>query len=408
MTVGTGVSKNLRYKAETTWGVAPSAAGAQSLRRVESSLDLRKQTYQSAEIRTDFQVSDMRHGVRSVEGAIRGELSSATWEDFFAAALRRDFTAVTDISLGATTLTIAASGDFYTITRSAGSYITDGMKVGNVIRITGGAFNANNMNHNFLVVELTATVATVLVLNGETLTAEGPIGSGVINFPGKKTFVPTTGHTDKSFGIEHYFSDLDESELFLGCKISRVGLELPATGLSMIAMDMLGKDVTVNSGANAPYYTSPTAETTTGVMAAVNGALIVQGLKVATVTGLTMNLNGNMSADAVVGSNTYPDIFEGRVVVDGQFTAFFENITLRDYFINETEVSLVVALTASNADAADFLAITLPRIKVGGAAKDDGEKGLVQTLPFTALYNSTGGASNKHEQSTIAIQDSGA
>jgi hypothetical protein len=75
MAYATGVAKQLTYKAESTWGTVPAASGAQALRRVTSNLALKKQTYQSNEIRPDYQVSDMRHGVRSVEGSISGELS---------------------------------------------------------------------------------------------------------------------------------------------------------------------------------------------------------------------------------------------------------------------------------------------------------------------------------------------
>jgi hypothetical protein len=89
----TGVAKQLRYKAESTWGTAPGASGAQLLRRVTSTLDLKKQTYRSNEIRSDYQVNDMRHGVRSVEGTINGELSPGTYKDFLAAAVRKAFVA---------------------------------------------------------------------------------------------------------------------------------------------------------------------------------------------------------------------------------------------------------------------------------------------------------------------------
>jgi hypothetical protein len=48
----------------------------------------------------------------------------------------------------------------------------------------------------------------------------------------------------------------------------------------------------------------------------------------------------------------------------------------------------------------------LPRVKVGGADVDDGDKSLVRTLPFTALYNDAGGAGSSSEQTTISVQDS--
>lgn len=404
MTIGTGVAKQLVYKEETTWGVAPTASGAQRLRRVTSDLDLRKQTYQSGEIRSDYQVADMRHGVRSVEGTINGELSPGTYKDFVAAALRRAFGTVTAIS--SLSITISGSGPTYTVARGSGSWLTDGIKVGQVGRLTAGSFNAANLNKNLFVLAVTALNLTVMPVNGVALVAEGPIASSTWTVPGKTTFAPSTGHTDKSFAIEHYYSDLDESELFLGCKIQQLDIALPPTGMATLALQFLGKDMTPASGASAPYFTSPTAETSTGVLAAVNGLLIAQGGAIANVTGLNFSLKGNMAAEPVVGSNVYADIAEGRILVDGQLTALFENVTMRDYFVNETEVALAVVLATGSGGTADFMTFTLPRIKFGGASKDDGEKNLVQTMPFTALYHASGGSGVNHEQTTLAAQDS--
>lgn len=406
--IQTGVAKLVRYKKQTTLGTAPGVTGGQALRRVESLIDLAKATYQSNEKRSDFQVGDFRHGAQTVEGPISGELSPGTYKDFEAAILRRDYTAVADIVLGATTLTIAASGSLWTITRSAGSWITDGAKVGNVVRITAGAFNAANLNKNLQIVDLTATVMTVFVLNASALVAEGPIASGTVSLPGKKTFVPTSGHTNDFFGIEHYYSEIDESELFLDCKPGTMAVGLPATGIATVGWGFMGRSVQRFSGANAPYFTGPAAETSTGVLAGVNGSLVVNGTPIALLTGLTINASGNLAGEPVVGSNVYPDIFRGRVVVTGEFSAFFENVTLRDVFYDETEVSLLAAFTTSNLAAADFVAYTLQRLKFGGSGKDDPETGIRQRIPFQALFNTTGGASNKHEQTTIAIQNSGA
>lgn len=401
MAIATGVAKQVIYKVESTWGSAPGTGSGQVLRRVQSGLSLQKDTYQSNEVRADYQMSDFRHGVRRVSGSISGELSPGTYKDFMAAALRKDFAAVTAIT-GAS-ITIAGSGPTYTVTRAAGSFLTDGIKVGQVVRLTAGSFTAGNLNKNLFVLSLTATVLTVMVLNGSTLTAEGPIASSTVTVPGKVTYVPLTGHTDKSFAVEHWHSDVSQSELFLGCKVNNLSLGLPPTGLATIGMDMMGKDVTT---ATSGYYVSPTAAATTGINAAVNGVLTAQGAAVALVTGLDIRIAGNMQATPVVGSNTYPDIFEGRVMVTGNMSVYFQDATFRDYFINETEVALSVALASNNLAASDFITLSCPRIKLGGADKNDGDTGLIQTMPFQALLATSGGAGVSNEQTTIYVHDS--
>jgi len=402
MTFATGVNKRLKYKVESTWGVIPSASASQDLRRVTSMLGLKKQTYESNELLSTFQRSDFRHGMRSAEGPVNGEISPGTYKDFMAAAVRRAFTAVTAIT-GAS-ITIAGSGPTYTITRAAGSFLSDGIKQGYVVRLTAGSFNAANLNKNLIVASLTATVLTVgLFPSVAALVAEGPIAAATVTVPGKITFAPSSGHTDLSFSIEHWHNDLSISHVFSGCKIRKMDLSLPPTGITNAAFDFIGKDITP---AGAEYFTSPTAQTSTGVTPAVNGLLVAQSGLTSNVTSFALSLDGNMTTEPIVGSNTYGDIAEGRILVSGQMTAVFIDAVMRDYFLNETEVSLSVALSASSAVGSDIISLTLPRIKFGGADIDDGDKTLIITLPFTALYNFAGGAGVQSEQTTLQIQDS--
>ena len=420
MTIAKGVSKKLVIAEQTALGTvaAADAATAAYMRRVSSTIDLTKDTYQSGEIRTDMQVADMRHGAKSVSGSLSGELSPGSYQMLMAAMLRKAWASGVsdgpndDIAAAATT---GAGGTFTrhdmdeSSAESEGQdWITDGFKVGDVIRMTGWTSPATaNNTHNFMITALTATVMTVIGLDGNPPVAKAagdPITTTVV---GKKTHVPLTAHTNKYFTIEHNYADVDLSELFTDCKLASMSVKLPPTGMGTIDFSVVGLDMTPKSGADAPYFTSPAAMAETGVLASVNGLIYVNGSAVALLTGLDFEVNGNATtADPVVGSNTRPDVFDGRVTVSGNMTVYFVDATFRDYFVNETEVSLFGAFTTADDADADFLAFCMPRVKVGGSSKDDGEKGLIQTMPFTALLNVNGGASANSEETTISIQDS--
>lgn len=413
MPIASGVFKQLAYKLESSYGAAPGQSGAQSLRRVQSTLDLTKDTYQSAEIRTDQQMADFRHGVRRVAGQIQGELSPGTWKDLFATILKRDFAAVT--ASMAVSLMIAGTGPTYTLTRAAGSWLTDGYKVGMVVRLSVGSLNAANINKNLLIVDITSAAAmSVMPLNGVALVAEGPITGCTVTATGKVNYIPTTGHTDKSLAFEHWYSDpgFAQSELFLGCKPAQAQVELPPTGIATINWDIRGQDMADTStkrggvATTAQYFTSPTAATATGLVQSVNGIVRMGGNTISVLTGLSLTIAANFTGDPVVGSNVVPNQFPGRVLVNGQATMYFDSVTMRDAFINETEVEIIAAFSSDNSATSDFITITLPRVKLGGAQKDDGEKGLVQTIPFQALFNSVGGSGVKSHQTTLMIQDS--
>lgn len=395
-----GLFKQLAYKAEVTYGLIPAAAAAQALRRVSSTVDLQKDTYLSAEIKSSFQKSDFRHGVRRVKGKVQGDLQCKTHSEFFAYALKRDFAAVTAIT--AASISITGTGPTWTVARAAGSFLTDGVKVGHVVRLSVGAFNALNINKNLLVVAVTALQLTVIVLNGTAMFVEATITGSTVTVIGKTTFIPQAGHTDKSFSLEHWFADLGQSEVFSGCKVDQINLSLPPTGLAQLDMDVMAQNCTT---AAAQYFTSPTAITTTTALAAVNGVLRIGGVTVATITGLTLSINPGFTGDPVVGSNLVPFQFPGGINITGQATAYFDSVALRDAFFNETEIDLIAAFTADNTAAADFLTFTLPRIKLGGANKSDGEGGIIQTFPFQALEPLTGGAGIANERTTLQIQD---
>jgi len=403
MPQASGIYKQVAIKEETTYGTLPTASGATLLRRTDASFNLTKDTYESNEIRADLQVADMRHGVRRITGNVNGELSPGSYTNILQAILKRDFAAVTAIT--GLSITIAGTGPTYTVTRAAGDFLAGGIKIGQVIRLSAGTFNAANLNKNLFVVALTATVATVIVLNSSTLVAEGPIASATVSVPGKTTYVPLTGHTDKSFSVEEWFADISRSEVHSGVKFNQASIQLPPTGLATASFSATGKDYG-QAPSGTRYFTSPTAAGTSGVVAAVNGVLRINGTTMAAVTGLNFDVAAAFSGDPVVGSNTIATQFPGRVRVSGQFTAYFEDGTLPAVFADETEIGIQVALTTNNTANADFVAVSLSRVKLGSADKNDGEGGVVRTYSFTALLNSAGGAGTAHEASTIAMQDS--
>lgn len=408
MAIANGIQKKLRYKRQVSFGAPISGAtGGKSLRRVTSNVDLSKNTYRSNEIRDDQQRADMRHGSRMVGGTISGELSVGTYADFMETFCRQAWqtaattTALTNVTAATTTV---GSLPGMTFTRAAGSYLTDTFKVGDVGRWAGWATTgtANNAN-NFYITSLTALVMTGVFLNESAGGAKAAGDSVTFVTTGKKTWVPLTGHTNDCYTIEHWYSDILQSEYFDSCRVSTMNMNLPPTGLATIEIGIMGRDMGTGT---ASYFTSPAASTTGRALAAVNGILFVAGVQVALLTGLTISGNANATTGEVVGSNTTPDVFIGSVDITGQATAYFQDASLRDLFKDEVEATIMACFTTNETATSDFIAYVLPRVKMGGATKDDGEKGLIMTLPFTALLNDAGGSGTNSLATTMSIQDS--
>lgn len=401
MAISKGTAKVVAYKKETTWGTAAGASGGKQVRRVTADFNLTKETYESNEIRTDRQLADFRHGVRSADGTLSGELSPNSYSDFMQSLVAKDFATVSAVA--SLSVTIAAgSGTLWTITRATGDWLSNGLKVGSVIRLTGAGLATGNVGKNLLIVSMTTTIITVQVLNGSALTAEGPIASVTATVVGKQTYVPATGHTEDSYTVEQWFQDISQSEVFTGMRVGSMNLQLPATGLTTVDFSFMGKDLATKG--TSQYFSTPTAQGTNGIFAAVNGAMIVNGLPVALVTSADFTVERAMENATAVGSNSVAEIFLGRIRVTGNLSVYFQDATFRNYFDDETAVSIVFALTTGSEANADFLTFTLPKVKLGSFAKDDGELGLVASTSFQALLNAD--VTTGLPATTIQIQDS--
>lgn len=399
MAIAKGVSKLVGYKKETTWGTPAGDTGGKLLRRVTADFNLVKENYSSNEINPTFMTIDSRHGVRSVEGSLEAELSPGTYSDFIGSILAKDFASGGTVT-GAS-ITIATSGDLYTVTRATGSFLTDGFYVGNIIRLTGAGFAPANVGNNLLIVGLSALVATVVLLSGTPLVAEGPIAAADVNVVGKQSYVPLTGHTDQSYTVEQWFSDIAQSEVYTGLKPASIALSLPSTGLVTASISMMGKNL--QQTGTTQYFTSPAATNTEGIFAAVSGAVIINGLPVGLITSADLSIARNQEAANVVGSNSAADIFVGRITATGSLSVYLQDTTFRDYFDDEAKVSIVFALTTGEEKDAEAMSFAMGKVKINSGSKTDAELGLTQSMDFESLQNDvvTGGL----VPSIILVQD---
>ena len=403
MAIAQGVAKQTRFKRQGAKGALAGTSAGQILRRQTATFELQRDTFNSAdEITSTQQLISQRLGAKLINGQINGLLTPGTYSDLLSALLRRDFTAVTAVT-GAS-ITIAAAGGGYTLTDGTNTFLTKGIKVGMVVRLTAGAFNAANLNKNIFVTNVTQTVITGVVVNGSAMVAEGPIASATVTVPGKVTYTPGAGQTTVYYTFEEWFPDVPLSERFQDCRIGQAQLTLPGQGNATIQMQVQGLDYSSNVAA---YFTSPTVETSTEVCAASTGAMLVQGVVVAVLTDLQFTINGNQTpADPVVGSVLRPDVFVGKVMVDGQFTAYFDSSTNTDLFAQETDVAIAGVLPSTSQAAADFISYSMPKLNLTSATPQDGETGLKRTYKFMAEYYAAGGAAIKDQQTTLQIQDS--
>lgn len=418
-----GIFKQLRIDAESTYGIAPAAGdtNAQLLRRVTCDIAPNIATFKSAEIRPDRQLVTFRHGTQTVRGTLRGELAPGTYTDTIFASLLACTPAagsISDLSAVTVTYVAAASGTPATITRSAGSFITDGIKWGDIIRLANSSVSANNAR-NFRVLGITALVITVsrtpsstadaALVNAsvEALTAgsDASTASLTATVTGKKLVSPDplTGGTlqDPSFTLEQFFSDQNLSELYTGNKPTDARLNFVPSGLTTMDSTFMGHAYTTQSG---QYFTATTPATTTQALTGVSGTIRVDNIDIGLVTSCQMTIAGGHTVDPVIGTPFVPFVFPGIIDVSGTLSILFFDETFFNAAINETVVDLLLNQTVSPGLAnSEFLTFRASNVKLNSVTKDDGPKAIIGTYSFQALKGPT---LSGYDSSTIVIQDS--
>lgn len=409
MSLAEGTQCSLAYKAYSTGVISsnsqptsssdPGASGGQFIRRVSSTMKLGKDTYRSNEMRPDRQIADFRHGVKRASGQISGEFSPATYWDLFEASLRGTKAAAVTASQSDFTSVIVSGSTFVF---AAGNPHTKGFRVGDIIQFTNLLTSANN-SKNFLILSLGGSNnRTVTVYpTPDAMTTDSAFTVAQI---GKSLYMPSTSFVSRKFALEHQFTDIDYSHLFTECRVGGFNIQLPATGLATVDFNFMGRDMELYAGGAAPFFTAPTAVTTTGIFAAVNGLLRVGGSTVGVVTGLNVQLALNPESNAVVGQNYVPEIFLAPADITGQITAMLEDNTLVTSFKNETEVEILCYLTTTSDSNTPAASIYLPRVKLGDAAVAvQGGAAQTLTIPFQALKYATAGSGI--EATTIRLCD---
>jgi len=410
MTIANAINKKVVIGVQSAQGTVCAAdlATAQTMRFTKATQGQTNETYSSNEMRPDRQVGDVNLGPQSCDGSMSGELSPDTYEKLMAAIMRKAWTAG-EVSGPESDITVAVTtGAEATFTSAVtATFLTDGLKVGDVIRWTGWTTTGEGNNaRNFLITALTEKIMTGTFLDGVPAVAKAETEAVTCTVVGKKVWMPTTGHTEDWLTIEHNYSDVDLSEVYYDCKVSSMAIKAPATGIPTIDFNFLGLQVNDLLTGTSPYFSAALAITTTEAVLSGKAVVLLNGTSQALATGIDLEVKGNNAAMApVLGTNVKPGISDKRLEVTGNLSVYFENATIRDLFKAGTEVAIYAVFPVSNAANADFIALQIPRAKLTGAAKD-GDAEIIQSIPFQAIFNSAGGATLATLDTTMSIQDS--
>lgn len=368
MPFASGARSGFSYVAETTFGVTPASPSMKAL-RVKPGVkpDLKRETFQSKEVRNDRQIVDLRYGTKQGSLEVPFELSYGAFDDFLEAALGgtwttnvlkagtavRSFTfeanqadlgrfeqmtgsiinsfslavkpnAVVEGSFGfickdmrapetlAASVTVAATGK--TFTRAAGSWLDDGFAVGDNVTFSGFSNGGNNATFN--ISALTTTVMTCSTATG--LVNEGPVSVNAL---------------------------------------------LATLGAASAA------------ATNSPY-------------GSFTGTISEGGTAIATVTGIDLKFENSFDPAFVLMADTAQDMVPGMINLTGSVSMYWQNQTFRRKFLSGASSSLTFTLGATS----KTLQFNVPKIYYTANERAYGEGAIIETLPIQAVLDTVSGS----------------
>lgn len=386
------VSERLVYKqyaspeidsgTEPVTSVAPGASGGQVLRHVSHNLSLTKDSYRPNEKREDAQQTMGKHGSRTVPGTINGFLSPGTHQDLFAAVMRAEWS--TPISLDETDLTsVAFDATAKTATFAGGDPVDLGLYVGMVAEFGDLATSANN--RGFLILGFSGSNNRIVSLYPAPVTQTADTAFTLATAPVLLNPPTQAERTNYKFAFEVNNPDIDLSRFYTEVRIGGFDLSIGVNANVGLNFSLMGRNRQVLTGAAAPFFTAPASETSTDIPTSMQGLLMLGGAVIGVVTGL--NIKVDLAAEAAKAIN--PDglvagILLGDFMCSGDFTLFLTDGVALAAFDDETELSLLAYLPASNAPSAPANAFFLPRIKINSNGESEVNKAKAIQCQFEA------------------------
>ena len=207
------------------------------------------------------------------------------------------------------------------------------------------------------------------------------------------TDVLKVGTTPKFFTMEDAANDIAQFRLFTGMAVSTASFSIAPNQMVTATFDMVGKGMT-QAGTTGSTGGTPTASTTNSPFDSYSGTITDGGSGISIVTSIDFSLSNSLAPTFVVGADNAQSLEFGSAVVEGTMTVYYEDETLINKFLNETESSITVSVddpTGSNAYTFEF-----PRVKYNGASVPlQNPQSRLITLPFVALYDSVEGTNLK-------------
>lgn len=347
----------------------------------------------SASFSTEFKVS----------GKLSDELQPKKLYGIIQSVIQQ--TTVTPVtSVSQTTIAAAATtGNFGTLTWTGGNWLTAGFKRGKIVRATGFTAPATaNNNHNFVVINVTATVLTICAVDNVAVVTKAAGDTISVSVIGASNYCPESNQVQDFYTIERsHLADISASLKATDCCFTKMAVKVTSTGYATVDFDIMGLDFNI---LDTQYFTSPTLLPNTGAFNGANGYVLIGGQVAGCVTSYDFTFDtGAKSPKPCIGKTVSSDMVLEKNTITGSLVVRFDN----NYFYNAAktsdDISLLFVLTKDNTPASDAMVFFIPRANFDlPTLSDDGGVYLCNTK-FTGVQYI--GSDAGIERTILSVQD---
>ncbi len=145
-----------------------------------------------------------------------------------------------------------------------------------------------------------------------------------------------------------------------------------------------------------PLSESITGPVLNAPMEAFKGSVSMDGVPLGLVAGLDLRIENGLENTYALGSRSASAALYGKSRISGELTAYFEDNSLFQKFLNQSHSSLALTLTGEGG----AYEITLPKILyMAGDNPVRGDKAVTTSFAFVALHDAVMGSDIRIERS---------
>lgn len=375
---------SVRYKVNSVLGTRSTGGSGFELPIIPSDgMRPAKAAIESPEVRSDGMTTLGRHGSRSATGSYGTVLRVGAPNDLLGSLLRTTVTAAATIT-NATMTSITTTTN--TIVAAAGSWITQGVRAGDLVYLTNHSTAGNN---NIILPVISVSASTITVPASSLTLNASPDSSFELNVLARYS-QPATPAAKAYYTIEEYHQDIDQSEVFDDCMVASAAFDLPVDGTATIQWGFVGRNFTAETTGTSPILTAPTGFTNQNLVA-TDAVILLEGAAIANLTGLQFTCDNAAALAPVIGSTTSPDVYPDNLRITGTLSGLRADLTMLTRFIAETEFAIAIRLQETTGTPAKAFGIYLPAVKLmeSPSAPLGGSGPMVSSMSFVAGRNAT-------------------